>query len=344
MPATPLTCLESLVGLAPAALSCFPLPAVTAPATTDWVTASSRTGSAAGGVYVSQLAGLNFQPAKEAATDLWDRLAKARAQAAQYVRQQILQAPKLLQNGQKYATTGTLGKAGNGSAYAGPAALTLTTAYQEAGGYLVTALTLQATAAATDVPVTLDGTLVATLASTNAPAQLLTPPFLIPFDGSPHVLAAALPDGVRPLTGQLFCGGCQGNRPFGLGVARNLVGVTTATPNAGFLLTVREVCTTQAADVLCYAATQNDQLADALAQAVVGMSAYYYLLDLYVTAGYNRYTLLEQKQLPALADRFKAHADETITWLAGPTGLIRLPNPCTSCLPNPWAPKIVNVY
>jgi hypothetical protein len=336
---TPLTCLEALVGLAPEALACFAFP----DGNTDWITQSSREGSAAGGVWISRLAGLNFQVLKDPASDLYDKLAKARSQAAAYVRQSILQAPKYTLGQKRYLASGQLGKAGNGSAYVGPAALSLPTYAREAGAYRVTALALQTTATVVDVVIQLDGVPVATIA-TNNPLQPVTP-FLIPFDGAVHQLVAVgLPDGVRPLVGQLYCRTCNGNSPFATSVANSLVNITPAVSNAGFFLQVEEVCATEAADTLCYAAVHNDELADTLAQAVVGMSAYYFLFDLYATSGYNRYTLLEQKQLPVLADRFKAVADQNIAWLAQPNGLGRLQNPCYTCQPNPYAPRVQNVY
>ena len=334
---TPLNCLESLVGLAPEALPCFTFP----DGDTDWITASSREGSAAGGVWISRLAGLKFQTVqKDPAADIYDKLNNARSEAATYVRRAITQAPKYGYGVKRYAAKGLLGKAGNGSPYLG-GPLSLPTYAREAGGYRVTGLAMQATATVADVVIELDGAPVATLA-TNASVQPVTP-FVIPFDGHPHVLRALLPDGVRPLVGQLYCRTCGGSSPFATSVGSSLVGVTTATSNAGFFLQVEETCLGDAADALCYATTQRDELADALAQAVVAMSAYYYLLSLFSTQGYNRYTLLEQKQMPALADRFKETADQNIIWLAS-NGLGRLSNPCLTCAPNPNGPRNTNVY
>jgi hypothetical protein len=348
MPTLPLPCLESLVGLAPVPLACFPFPvaASDAPALDlTWITDSSRTGTAGGGVYISQLAGLNFKTAStDPATDLYQRLADARTQAAQYVRQQINQAPKYGFGTPKYAAVGTLGKAGNGSVYAGGATLTLSTSNRAGGGYLVTALALATTAAAADVPVLLDGLLVATI-NTNTQLLPLATPFTIPFDGQAHALTATLPDGVLPLQGQLYCTtGCNSRAPgtFGESVSLSLPTVTSNTSSAGFLLSVKEQCVTAAADVLCYAATPgvNDELADALAQAVVAMSAHYFLMGLFALQNYSRYTLLDSKQLDYLGGYFKEQADKNIAWLSQPNGLGRLSNPCYSCAPNPYGPKI----
>ncbi|MBF9140842.1 hypothetical protein [Hymenobacter properus] len=339
MPTEPLNCLESLVGLAPAALPCFPLPS----GDTDWITASSRAGSAGGAVYVSQLAGLNFQPAKaDPPTDVYDRLGKARNSAAAYVRTAIQQARGYGFGAALFSASGQLGKAGNGSVYQGAAALTLTTNYVEGGGYKVTALALQTTVTVADVAIQLDGVTVATI-TTNAPLQSITP-FVIPFDGAVHQLVpVGLPDGVRPLTGQLFCTtGCNSMGPgtFGGSVARGLSGVTSSTPNAGFLLRVQEVCTAED-DVLCYATTASAELADSLARAVQAMAGYYFLMDLFSQANYSRYTLLDQKQMDYLANtQFKPYADQMIAWLSQPQGLGRLKHPCYTCQPNPYGPRL----
>ncbi|MGI4864153.1 MAG: hypothetical protein ACRYFZ_09550 [Janthinobacterium lividum] len=344
MPAAPiLTCLEQLVGLAPAPLPCFAFP--TDYSDTNWITDSSRAGAAGGAVYVATLAGLNFGAAKsDPATDLYQRLHDARTQAAQYVRTAIQQAPKYGLGHAKYTAGGYLGKAGNGSVYAGGAALTLTTAYRAGGGYLVKGLGMLTTTPATAVPVLLDGTLVATI-NTNAGSQPVTP-FVIPFDGHSHLLTATLPTGVLPLSGQLFCPPCGGNSPFALSVRASLPTLTAAMNNAGFMLAVTEACVGPQADVLCYAATPsvNDELADTLAQAVQGMAGYFYLTGLFHLASRSRYTLLEDKKMSELAAYFKASADQNIAWLAQPNGLARLPNDCYTCAPNPYAPRTVGAH
>jgi hypothetical protein len=340
----PLNCLESLVGLAPEALPCFPFP----DGATDWITASSRTGSAGGGVFISQLAGLSFQAAKgEPATDLYQRLSKARNGAASYVRTAIQQAPKYGFGQPRFTASGQLGKPGNGSVYQGAAALTLTTGYAEGGAYRVTALALQTTVTVADVVIQLDGVTVATI-TTNTPLQPVTP-FLIPFDGANHqLIPVGLPDGVRPLAGQLYCTtGCNSKAPgtFGASVAKFLPEVTSATSNAGFLLKVEEACGTIESDMLCYATTANAELADSLARAVQAMGGYYFLMDLFSLANYSRYTLLDTKQMEYLATNvFKKYADELIAWLSQPTGLGRLTHPCYTCAPNPYGPRITKLY
>ncbi|GAB2866005.1 hypothetical protein [Hymenobacter ruber] len=338
MPTEPLNCLESLVGLAPEALPCFPFPS----GDTDWITTSSRTGSAAGGVFVSQLAGLSFQAAKgDPGTDLYDRLAKARTSAASYVRTAIQQGPKYGFGQARFTASGQLGKPGNGSVYQGAPALTLTTGYAEGGAYRVTALALQTTVAVADVVIQLDGVPVATI-TTGGPLAPITP-FLIPFDGQAHTLTAVLPDGVRPLTGQVYC--FCGGGPFTQSIRAYLPAVTSQTNNAGFLLRVEEVCGTSESDMLCYATTANAELADSLAKAVQAMSGYYFLMDLFSQANYSRYTLLDTKQMDYLANKeFKPYADQMIAWLSQPAGLGRLTHPCYTCAPNPCGPRITKTY
>ena len=347
MPAAPiLNCLEQLLGLAPAELPCFAFPADYP--NYDWITSSSRAASHGGPVYLATLAGLNFGAAKsDPATDLYQRLHDARTQAAQYVRTAIQQAPKAGVSVAKFATTGLLGKAGNGSVAAGGASLTLRTGTDPAGGYLVQGLGLRVTTPTASVPVLLDGQLVATITA-NGQVQPLTPPFVIPFDGQAHTLTATLPAGVLPLDGRLYCTtGCNSMAPgtFGGNVAKFLPGTTSNTPDHGFYLSVRETCLSEAADAICYAATPgvNDELADTLAQAMQGMAGYFYLTGLFHLSSRSRYTLLEDKKMGELADYFKRSADQNLAWLSQPNGLARLPNPCFTCGPLSGGPRMVQV-
>jgi hypothetical protein len=357
MPAAPLNCLENLVGLAAKPLPCFPFPT---DSDTAWITESTRRDSPAGPVYVSELQGLDFKPAKsDPATDLYDRLGNARKQAAAYVRQNITQAGGYSFSQPRFAASGNLGKPGNGAPYSGPASIVLQTAEREGGGYVLTGLGLQTTTAVLAVPILLDGVQVATV-DTNQGVQPVSkgyaPQFnkdfigqiTIPFDGQAHTLTAVLPDGVRPLDGQLYCTtGCNSKAPgtFGASVAQNLPLVTSATRNAGFLLQVKEQCIAEAADVLCYAASgTSDDLADSLAQAVVAMTAHFYLMGLFSIKDYSRYTLLDTKQMEAMGAYFKAEADKNIAWLAQPNGLGRVQHPCFACAPNPNAPYTAKHY
>lgn len=357
--ATTPDCLESLLGLSRGGQACFPLPA-------DPALAAPLTASATG-LYLDETEGLRLAPASnaQAATDLYQRLALARTQAAGQVRA-ALETGRATSYGQPlYRQRGTLGGAGNGQLLpvGTPAKLTLSTNYRREGAWRITRLLLYTDRSVLAAPLLLDGEQVALLSTdgagnaTGLPAQGL----LVPLDGQQHTLQVLLPEDVRLKSNTLFAGcfSCQAGSPWSLAVKNNLTDVAASTPGNGFSLTVAEECVTDP-DFLCYAVGSDYQgpngpvfrcpdLARFTAYALQFKAAALFVTGLLATQQVNRYTMLEPKGLAELRDYYEAKLttpggfSNFIGWLNSPDGLGQVRHPCFGGAPVGGPAKVWTV-
>lgn len=333
MPDTP-DCLLSLVGLSKAS-ACFALP--TDPAEAAKVTASTA------GLWVDMAEGLRLQPAANAtaATDLYDRLAKARALAVFQVRA-ALESQRI----PLYTQRGTLGGLGNGQlAPAGTRALmSFYTNARREGGWRITKLQLFTDVAVTDVPLLLDNVEVARI-TTNAASGSAVLDILIPLDGEQHTIEALLPDGVRVKSNSFFAGcfSCQKGSPWYSSAQNNLRNVTASTQGNGFAISIVEECAAEP-DFLCFAVGKDEgqsafrypDLVKIVALAILYKSAELFITGLLGSPQPSRYTSLEPKALAELRDYYaskltQASPDGTgnyLPWLNSPEGLGQVNHPC----------------
>jgi hypothetical protein len=350
MPETP-DCLASLVGLSQGS-DCFPLPAD--PDAADRATASLT------GRYIDQVEGLRLRPGgtATAATDLYDRLAKARDSAAFQVRA-ALEAGRSASYGiPLFKQRGTFGGLGNGQLMplGTRAVMTFYTNARREGAWRITGMRLFTDQAVTDVPVLLDGEEVGQI-TTNAASGAGLLDVLIPLDGNQHTLEAILPEGVRVKSNTFFsgCFGCQAGTPWALTVRNNLQNITATTPGNGFSISVVEECTADP-DLLCYAIGKDEgqplfrypDLVRFIALAIQYKAAELFTTDLLGSAQLSRYTSLEPKALAELRDYYaskltQASADGTgnyLKWLLSPDGLGQVQHPCYLGPPRAQAGKV----
>lgn len=321
-------CLAGLVGLSRAGSSCFPLPTVTPPATNDGITASLV------GMYVDEVEGLSLRNAPTAAAgpDVYQRLDRARNQALLTVAHRL--GSRLSSDKPRYAVGGLLGGLGNGSY--DPvnlrAVLRLPTQLREGGALRLDSIVLYTDTVAEDVAVLLDGVEVATITTNGGPTALTG--VLVPLDGQVHELTAVLPDGVRVRANATTCG-CGND--FVRAMRLNLTDVRARA--GGFAVQVSEVCTLDTP--LCYALGKDEELQRSVGFAIQYLSAANFAASLLTDAHYNRYTMLEPKQLDALGSLWTGRAQEHLTWLLSPSGLARVVHPCYVCAPAAWHPTKV---
>jgi hypothetical protein len=338
MPETP-DCLLSLVGLSQGS-TCFPLP--TDPDAAAKVSASSA------GLWVDMVEGLRLQPAQgsQAAADLFDRMAKARALAVVQVRQAIAAKRTASYGIPLYQQRGTFGGLGNGQLMpvGTRALLSFYTNARREGAWRVTGMKLYTDQAVADVPVLLDGEEVARI-TTNSAGGAASLDVLIPLDGNQHTLEAILPEGVRVKSNTFFsgCFGCQQGSPWAQTVRNNLQNVTAQTPGNGFAISVVEECTAEP-DFLCFAVGTDEgqpqpRYADikrAIGLAILYKAAELFTTDLLGSSQLSRYTSLEPKALAELRDYYasklaQASPDGTgnyLGWLGSPEGLGQVQHPC----------------
>lgn len=359
MAATP-DCLTSLLGLSDGTSTCFALP-------TDPDEAAAVTASATG-LYLDEVEGLRLQAATGApggpATDLWQRLAKARKLAVEEVRQ-ALEVGKGKSFGTPiYQQRGTLGGLGNGTLMpvGTRAYMPFYTNARLAGAWRIMSLQLFTDVAVTDAPLLLDGVQVAELSTTGASGVTSgLPPegLLIPLDGNQHTLEVTLPPTVRVRQNNFFAGcfSCQqGNpwfksvigtkQPSGIYTGGSLSNVTATTQGNGFSITVREECAIKS-DMLCYAIGSDYSDADgpvpryiglpkAIGRAIMYKAAELFTIDLLANQQRSRYTMLEPKALDDLVDYYRTkqatiQPDGTggyLPWLNSPEGLGQVQHPC----------------
>ncbi|NVO33214.1 hypothetical protein [Hymenobacter lapidiphilus] len=328
---TNLDCLTDLLGITAADSACFPLPA-------DAAIAARLTASATG-VYADQTPGLSLRnaPNAQSAQDVYQRLESARSQALQDVAHRL--GARSGNYRARFAGSGLLGGLGNGQYEAATATATFQTIARPGGALRIDSLTLYTDQPATDVALLLDGQPVGTLPLTG---QAYTPaqPLLIPLDGQAHTLTASLPEGVRVRVNVLTCG-CA--NPFVGAMRLSLTDVKARA--GGFGLDVTEVCT--AGTPLCYALAlpgeDGEELRRSAALALQRLTAAYFVASLIPDSQYNRYTMLEPKQLNELGQQFTEYAETHLLWLLGPDGLERAAHPCYVCQPAAWHPTVQHV-
>lgn len=337
MPETP-DCLLSLVGLSQGS-ACFPLPA-------DLDAAAAVKASTAG-LWLDMAEGLRLQPAagQVAATDLYDRLAKARALAVFQVRA-ALEASRAGSYGVRlYQQRGVFGGLGNGQlAPAGTRALmSFSTNARREGAWRITKLQLFTDIVVPDVPLLLDNVEVARV-TTNA-AGVAPVDVLIPLDGNQHILEALLPAGTRVKANTFFsgCFGCQQGSPWAQTVRNNLQNVTAQTQGNGFSISVVEECTAEP-DFLCFTIgtdagqkiARYPELVKIIALAIFYKAAELFTTGLLGSSQLSRYTSLEPKALAELRDYYASkltHASPDGTgnylpWLNSAEGLGQVDHPC----------------
>jgi hypothetical protein len=334
MPTAPADCLIALLGLAATPPACFPFPTT---GSTDFITDSST------GLYLTMAEGLELRigASATAATDLWQRLDNARTLAAEQVR--LLLAGNDRRGLPLYAERGALGGAGNGqlAPVGTPALLRFATNERPGGALRLTQLKLYTDQTLAAVPLLLDGQLVGQIPADphGGLGLAFTLPaggLLIPLDGQVHTLEAVLPVGVRVRANTLFAGcfDCQKATPWSLSVQRNLREVAASTQGNGFSISVTETCA--APEYLCFATGQEEdspdfrypQVAKYVAHALLYKAAELFTVGIMTGTTTNRYTMLEPKMLPVLAERYQAKTLEYTAWLASPNGLGQVQHPC----------------
>jgi hypothetical protein len=331
-------CLLAFIGLSAASLPCFALPTPAEGQTNAAITESAT------GLYLTTVEGLSLRPAASstlngtAATDLWARLSNARLLATQHVRTALEQARQGSYGTPLFTQRGTLGGLGNGQLLpVGTRALmTFHTNARRNGAWRITQLQLYTDQNVADVPLLVDGVQKATI-TTNGTGMvtLADGGILIPLDGNDHTVEAVLPEGVRVKANKLFCLGCQANTPWGRCVTTNLRNVTSSTSGNGFAVTITEECTEATTDVLCYAVATDNELAQSVGFAIMYKAAELFTDSLLVEKQVSRYTMLEPKELGALAAKYEAKSMEHVKWLSSWAGLGRVRHPCYLCPPNP---------
>lgn len=331
----PTDCLLGLIGLSAAGATCFPLPTT---GDTAYITASAT------GLYLDTVEGLILRPAEgqNGASDLYQKLDKARLLATQAVRQALLQRGRGAFGANRFAgRSGTLAQRGNGEllSVGTPARLTLTPKENANGAWLLDELRLYTDSVVADVAVLLDGQAVGTL-TTNGGAFVATGPLLIPLDGEAHTLEAVLPDGVRVQASTVLCGTCS---EWGRYVRSALLNVNTARiPANGFAFQVTEVCT-EPLDVLCYATAKNAEVAQSIGFAILYTAAEYFCASLLTDANRSRYTMIEPQALPELRTFYEGKAEKHLAWLVQEDGLGSVKHPCYVCSAPDWQGKKVFV-
>lgn len=338
----PTDCLTSLLGLSKGS-QCFPLP-------TDPDAAAAIRDSSTG-LWLDMAEGLRLQPASgsTAATDLYERMAAARALAVVQVRTMLTMGAGI----PLYSKRGTLGGLGNGqlSPVGTRALMRFYTNARREGAWRITKLQLFTDQVVTDAPLLLDGEEKGRLSSDaqGRTSGLPATGLLIPLDGNEHELEVLLPEGVRVRANNFFAGcfSCQRGTPWFVSVQHNLQNVSAQTPGNGFAISVEEECTAEP-DFLCFAVgsdrTDADgkpvfrypQLAQALGLALLYKSAELFTTGLLANQQLNRYTMLEPKALAELRDYYGSKLNTMspdgtgnyIGWLNSPEGLGQVQHPC----------------
>lgn len=344
--APPPDCLLSLVGLSAGTNSCFPLP-------TDPIAAKAVTDSATG-KYLDTVEGLRLQAVPLVpggpATDLWDRLAKVRAQAVALVRAALEAGQAKSYGVALFQQRGTLGGSGNGqlAPVGTPALLRFYTNYARSGAWRITKLSVYTNLPLVAAPLLLDGAVVATI-DTDAKGLATGLPaagFVLPLDGNEHTLEVVLPAGVRVYTNKLYCFGCHAGSPWAAAVKANVRGWDSSTLGNGLSFFAAQECT-EPADLLCYAIGSDYSdangpvpryvgLPNAIALAIQYKAAELFCLDLLANQQRSRYTMLEPKALDELIGYYqgkqaKIMPDGTggyLPWLNSPEGLGQVQHPC----------------
>ncbi len=350
MAATP-DCLLPLLGLSAGTSACFPLP-------DDPVAAAAVTDSATG-LYLDMVEGLRLQAAPLVsggpATDLWERLGKARAQAVALVRAALEAGQSGSYGLPRFQQRGILGGAGNGqlAPVGTPARLRFATNYLRNGAWRLTRLSVYTSLPLTAAPLLLDGRQVA-LIDTSAKGEATGLPaagLVIPLDGNEHTLEVLLPQGVRVRDTKLYCFGCNANNPWAQAVKANISGWDSTTSGSGLSFFAAQECT-ESADLLCYAVGSDYDdasgpvhrypgLVRAIALAVQYKAAELFCLDLLANQQRSRYTMLEPKAIDELASYYqskqaKIQPDGTggyLPWLNSPEGLGQVQHPCYARAP-----------
>jgi hypothetical protein len=324
---SPSDCLAGLVGLsASGILPCFPLPAGEG-VNNDYITASTT------GLYLERVEGLQFQakPGTAAAPDFYSRLDRARANAIDVVYTNLSTRLGSTVGSPLHTMSGTLGgppKNGTLGA-ANTAKMILPTTHRDGGAWRITGLQLYTDIAVT-APVLLDGQPLGTVTTNEGEfAFAADAPQDILFDGDTHTIEAILAEGVRPKMNSLTCG-CS--NPWVRSVSTNLQrGCNTKEYAGGFAVQVQEVCTVGDLSPLCYAISQEGELAQSAGFAILYKTAEHFVVDMLSSAQYSRYTMLEPQALPALGKRFSEQCAEHLDWLLSAQGLRRVANPCYPC-------------
>lgn len=342
-------CLTSLLGLSDGTHACFALP--TDPAEAALVTASST------GLYLDEVEGLKLQAAPNVlggpATDVWQRLSKARKLAVVQVRA-ALEAGRAKSYGTPlYQQRGTLGGLGNGTLMppGTRAYMPFYTNARREGAWRIISLQLYTDVAVIDAPLLLDGVQVALLTTTGASGVTTGLPvggLLIPLDGNQHTLEVTLPPNVRVRQNNFFAGcfGCQQGTPWfksvvgtkqpnGSYLGGSLYNISATTPGNGFSISVVEQCT-EDPDFLCFAVGKDTLLdtfrypdiARYVGIALMYKAAELLTADLLASNQTSRYTMLEPKMLLALVDTYRAKYAEYVAWLNSPEGLGQVQHPC----------------
>lgn len=331
----PADCLTSLIGLSKGS-ACFPPPADP--------TAAAMVTTSATGLYVDSAEGLRLQPAAgiAAATDLYERLGKARALAVLQVRAAIGAARANSYGVPLYQQRGTLGGLGNGQlAPAGTRALLrfYTNARRE-GAWRIPSLKVLTNADLVDTPLLVDGQQVALLSTLKQVASgLPAGGIVLPLDGNEHTLEVVLPEGVRLYQNKVYCFGCNANSPWALAVKNNITGWDSNTLGNGLSFLAVEECTAEP-DFLCFTVGSDGddaqgtpilrypELARYLGIALMYKAAELFTSDLLSARDTSRYTMLEPKALAAQLANYEAKAAEYLAWLNSPEGLGQVQHPC----------------
>jgi len=328
-------CLITLLGLAPAALPCYSLPA-------DFTLAALS--ASAAGTWLSDVPGLQLGPtsAASAATDLYAQLDKARRVGAGFLRADLEAGRAKSFGAPLYQQRGTFGGPGNGQlAPAGTRArLQFYTNYRPEAAWRISRLSLYTDGLVTDAPLLLNGQQVALLTGGGAAGTVTGLPIgglQVPLDGVVHTLEVVLPADVRPRLNSFFAGcfSCQAGSPWSQSVKNSVRDITATTPGNGLALSVNEECVADA-DLLCYAigADGPDQparypeLARHLGLALLFKAAEQFTVGLLASRAVNRYTMLEPKDLSFLATRYASEYATRAAWLNSPAGLGQVQHPC----------------
>jgi len=331
----PADCLTSLIGLSKGSL-CFDLP-------TDPVAAAAVSASTTE-LYVDMAEGLRLQPAAgaAAATDLYDRLGKARALAVIQVKATIEAGRAKSYGIPLYQQRGTLGGLGNGQlAPVGTRGLlSFYTNARREGAWRIPTLKVLSTVDLVDAPLLVDGVEVARISTLKQVASgLPAGGILIPLDGNQHTIEVVLPEGVRIYQNKVYCFGCNAGAPWAVAVKNNITGWDSNTLGNGLSFLAVEECTAEP-DFLCFTLGSDGddaqgspilrypELARYIGIALMYKAAELFTSDLLSARDTNRYTMLEPKALAAQLENYAAKAAEYLTWVNSPEGLGQVQHPC----------------